>query len=78
MVLCRLGQEDQVVEGKVSVTRPGSESKDGLRPGSMSASLRRLLAVFMLLQLLAGLSECEWMLEVGRGEKGLVWPKTGL
>lgn len=38
VVFCGLGQEDQVVEGKAKVTRPGLESECGLRARSVAAA----------------------------------------
>lgn len=77
VVLCGLGQEDQVVEGNARVMGPRSESEDGLRPGSRDAPLLRFSVVFVLSRLLWVMSVWGGTSDVGRGERGLVWPSSG-
>lgn len=67
VVLCELGQEDQVVEGKARLMRPRSESKDRLGTGATEASWRRL---FALSPLRRGLSAWERTPDAGRGGSG--------
>lgn len=73
VVLCGLGQEDQVAEGKAKVT----ESEDGWTPGSADASWWRFSVAFVLSRQLRGSSDCRSTPGVGRGEGGVVWPNGG-
>lgn len=68
VVLGRLGQGDQVVEGRVERSR--SELRDGSRWGSADASTRSFSAAFELSGLLRGSSGGGGTPNAGRGERG--------